>query len=89
MSPSLLSELVQGNTDRSAGDFDEPRIGLIHLDDQIERTRRRHCTNEQRGDHIAVTGCEEGRSWRGPNSAKSSGRWSLLHRLVLCLKRML
>jgi hypothetical protein len=64
MSPSLLTELVQGNTDRSAGDFDEPRIGLIHLDDQIERTRHRQCTNEQRGDHTAVTGCEEGRSWR-------------------------
>jgi len=34
--PSLLTELVEGRTNRSAPNLDEPRIGLLHLYDRIE-----------------------------------------------------
>ena len=34
---SRLAELAQRSADRTAGNLNEPRIGLIHLDDQKER----------------------------------------------------
>ena len=34
--PSLLTELLEGRTNRSARNLDEPRIGLLHLYDRIE-----------------------------------------------------
>ena len=55
--PSRSTELVKGRTNRRARNPDEPGIGLIHLYDQIERSRL--SINAQPRHHTAVSGCEE------------------------------
>ena len=45
------AELLQSGPERSAGDFDKPAIGLIHFEDQIDRTDRRYVNfNADNGD---------------------------------------
>src|SRR5215471_1462373 len=52
---ALATELVKGSAHGSAGYLDEPVVGLVHLNNQKERSCHRQRTDEQRHEYAAVT----------------------------------
>ena len=55
----MPAELVQRGVERGAGELDQPVIGLVHFDDQIDRAGDRQRADEQRRDDAAIGGREQ------------------------------
>src|SRR5215207_1806140 len=56
---SRLTQLIEGNAQRSAGDFDQPTIRLIHFEHHKDRAGKCKRGNEQCCYHAGIARCEE------------------------------
>src|SRR6267142_330506 len=79
---SLAAELVQRGVERGAGELDQPAIGLVHFDDQIDRAGDRQRADEQRRDDAAIGGANRPKLARMTASQNTrmvrKGHWMLL-----------
>jgi len=56
---ALLAEVCEGGAQRDARDFNETRIGSVHLHNQEDRAGNRDCGGKEADDHSRISGSKQ------------------------------